>query len=318
MMDFKNMNSGLFTLALKNFKLLLIVGIIAGILSIVFSSATFIPPKFKSSAIVYPSNLGEYSEESPIEQMMQWFESVEIKDMVIEENNLAEHYEIDKEDQLYDYYIHEEYDENISVTETKYESAEINVIDEDPKKAFEIANSMIVAFNKVVKTIHKQRAMEDFIVAEERFNRVSTELDSVLKELNKIRVEYSIIDYATQAKEITRGYLKTIEGANKSNINIKEILRLKENIEKKGGEFILYDQRVYDLLDNYKYWQNEYEKALSNVNREITYTNVVSAPKIPVKKVYPVRWLIVVMSTIGAVLFAYILLLYKDRLKNTK
>jgi len=110
-MDLKSMNTGLFKLVIKNYKLLAIVGVIAIVLSAVFSSPAFIAPKYKSTAIVYPSNLGEYSEESPIEQMMQWFDSRKIKDRVIEENDLAEHYEIDKEGELYSYYMLEEYNE---------------------------------------------------------------------------------------------------------------------------------------------------------------------------------------------------------------
>lgn len=312
------MNINLFKLAEKNIKILAIVAIVAGVLSILFSSATFIAPKFKSLAIVYPSNLGEYSEESPIEQMMQWFESREIMDNVIEQNNLAEHYEIKMDDKLSSYYLIEEYKENISIKETKYESAEISVIDTDPETAFNVVNSIISNFNKVIRAVHKKRAAEDLKVAEERFNKVASELDSVSRELKKIRMEYNIIDYAALSKEVTRGYLRTIEGANKSNINIQEIIRLKENIEKKGGDFILYDQRIYALIEDFQIWENKYYESLSNVKREMTYTNIVSEAQIPVKKVYPVRWLIVLVSTFGAVAFAFILLLYFDRIKNSK
>jgi len=44
-------------------------------LSIFFSSELFIKPKYKSTAIVYPSNLIPYSTESPTEQMIQLFGS---------------------------------------------------------------------------------------------------------------------------------------------------------------------------------------------------------------------------------------------------
>jgi len=318
MIDLKNMNSNLFSIALKNIKLLIIVGCAAGILSVVFSSATFIPPKYKSSAIIYPSNLGGYSKESPIEQMMQWFDSREIKDLVIDDNKLAEHYEIKEDNKLSDFYLIKEYNANVSIKETKYESAEISVLDTDPETAFKIANSVINNFNKVIRKIHKKRALEDLRTQEQRLKVINAEIDSVSKGLQNLRENYGLIDYATQAKEITRGYLKTIEGANKSNINTKEILKLKENIEKKGGDFIHYNEMLYSLLKEFSKIHNDYNYVLSRYNRVMTYTNIVSQPQIPVKKVYPVRWMIVLLSTFGTVAFAYVLLLFSAQLKSDK
>ena len=285
-------------------------------MSAVFSSPAFIAPKYKSTAIVYPSNLGEYSEESPIEQMMQWFDSRKIKDRVIEENDLAEHYEIDKEGELYSYYMLEEYNENITVAETKYESAEINVLDTDPEMAAKIANSILNNFNEVVREVHKNRALEDLNTQKEKLRVVKYEIDSVSKVLQNLRENFGLIDYSTQAREVTRGYLKTIEGANKSNINIKEILKLKDNIEKKGGDFILYNTNIYDLLKEFAKIHIDYNYVLSRYTRIMTYTNVVSEPQVPVKKVYPVRWIIVLLSAFGAVAFTFVLLLFAAQPKS--
>ncbi|MFM7079592.1 MAG: hypothetical protein ACKOYC_07345, partial [Bacteroidota bacterium] len=74
------------------------LSIVAGstiLLSIVFSSEFFIKPKFKSTAIVYPSNLIPYSTESPTEQMIQLFGSDEIRDEIIKDFDLFKHYEVD-------------------------------------------------------------------------------------------------------------------------------------------------------------------------------------------------------------------------------
>jgi capsular polysaccharide biosynthesis protein len=316
MIDLKNMNSNLFNVVINNLKLLIVVGIIAAILSVVFSSAMFIAPKYKSTAIVYPSNLGEYSEESPIEQMMQWFDSEKIKKSVIKENDLYSHYDIDESEALSPFYIIEEFNENITVTETKYESAEINVLDTDPEKAAKIASSMITNFNSVIRAVHKKRALEDLNSQKQRMRVIKHDLDSVSNELQKLRVDYGLIDYSTQAREVTRGYLKTIEGSNKSNINIQEILKMKENIEKKGGDFILYNSTIYELLKEFAKIHEDYSYVLNAYEREMTYTNIVSEPQVPVKKVYPVRWMIVLLSTFGAVAFAFVLLLFSTQLKS--
>lgn len=317
MSKLEDLNSNLLQVALQNKKPLIIVGIVAAVLSVLFSSPTFIKPKFKSEAIVYPSNLGEYSEESPIEQMMQWFESRNLKERVIKENNLAEHYEIDVvNDKLGEYYLFLEYDENVKVSETKYESAQITVTDSDPEKAFKMVNSVIKNFNEVVRNEHKKRALEDLLTVETQFNKVKHDLDSVSTELKKIRTDFNIISYGVQSEEVMKGYLRTFDGAAKTSSNTEEILRLKKNLEEKGGDFITLDQRVYHLLEAYKKWEIEYVNATKIYNRIMTYTNLVSEPTISHKKVYPIRWLIVALSTFGAVFFAFVIILFQRRIKN--
>ncbi len=240
MFDLKNMNNNLIEIFVKNFKLLAIVGLIAAVLSVVFSGPTFIDPKFQSQAVVYPSNLEEYSEESPIEQMMQWFESRTIKENVIKELGLAEHYDIDtKNDSLGHYWLLLEYGENVSIQETKYESAEITVTDIEPEMAYKIVNGVIDNLNKVIREEHRKRSLEDLKPVEIEFNNVKNELDSIATELKKMRTEYEIINYGSQSENIVKGYLKTFDGANSTSVNMQEILKLKKNIEEKGGDFIV-------------------------------------------------------------------------------
>lgn len=316
MSDLANMNSNLFQIVLKNKKTLIIVGVVAAVLSVVFSSSTFIKPRYKSQAIVYPSNLGVYSEESPIEQMMQWFESRTIKENIIKEFNLAKHYDINPVDKLADYYLLLEYDDNIKINETKYESAEIVVTDTDPEQAYKIVNSIIDNLNKVIRAEHKKRALEEFKTVEIEFNTVKTELDSVANELKKMRMDYNIINYSAQSDHVVRGFLKTFDGANSTNVNTPEILKLKKNIEEKGGDFIEYEKRFYYLIDSYNYWDNEYKKANRSLTRVMTYTNMVTEPAISYKKVFPVRWLIVGLSIFGAVFFAFIIILFQQKIKK--
>ena len=57
----------------------IIVGLVAIALSAVFSGSTFIKPKYKSTARIYPTNLWELSEESKTEQMLEVINSRDIK-----------------------------------------------------------------------------------------------------------------------------------------------------------------------------------------------------------------------------------------------
>ena len=52
------------------------------------------------------------------------------------------------------------------------------------------------------------------------------------------------------------------------------------------------------------------------VNKKLTYTNTVGFPEVADKKSYPIRWLIVLLSFFGSVLFTLIVLLFNHRIKQ--
>ena len=59
----------------------IVVGIIAIVLSAIFSGPTFIKPKFKSTARIYPTNnIAIFSEESETEQLLEIINSNDLKD----------------------------------------------------------------------------------------------------------------------------------------------------------------------------------------------------------------------------------------------
>jgi uncharacterized protein involved in exopolysaccharide biosynthesis len=62
----------------------------------------------------------------------------------------------------------------------------------------------------------------------------------------------------------------------------------------------------------------KYAEAKVELNKAIPYKYTVSPAYKPEKKAYPVRWLIVVVSTLSAFLLGYIVLLIIDRIKNSK
>ena len=101
-------------------KHLLIAGAISLIGSIIFSSPIFIKPKFKSFALVYPSNLIAYSTESSTEQMLQLTQSYDIRNRIINTFHLFEHYGIDTVKNLtHQSEVYKKYDENIIIKKTE-------------------------------------------------------------------------------------------------------------------------------------------------------------------------------------------------------
>ena len=97
-------------------KPLIIVGILAAIAAAIFSGPAFIKPRYKSQAVLYPSNLTKYSDESPTEQLIQLLQASDIRDSVIKAFNLYEHYGIDSvNNKTHRTEIFKMYDHNVSV-----------------------------------------------------------------------------------------------------------------------------------------------------------------------------------------------------------
>ena len=288
---------------------LTVITIIAVVLAAIFSGPFFITPKFKSEAVVYPANISAYSDESETEQMLQIFQSNDIRDSVINRFNLAEHYEIDSSYKYFYTTMVYEYSQNVSVRKTPYEGVSIEVLDTDPQIACDMVNAMIVFYDKKVKGMHERKFGEVVQMFERAIVKKEKYLDSLENRFYKLSTEYGLLDYTSQSREIARGYLRTIDGSASSNINTKEVLRLKENIEKKGGEFILIQTLLHEEAVKYADLKRDYERAYMDYDRKFSYTNSITKPFPADKKSSPVRWLIVVISAMAAFFVSFTVIL---------
>ena len=288
---------------------IVIICVIAVILSGIFSGPTFIKPKYKSTAIIYPSNIAPYSDESETEQMIQWLNAIDIKDSIINKYDLPVHYKISRDYKYFYSTLLYEYSKNVTISKTMYESIEIEVMDTDPKIAYDIVNSILEYLNRKIRKIHQDKYEEVIVMWEKMLEKRQHEIDAVIDTLYRLRTVYEIIDYGPQAAEITKGYLGTIDGNSVKNVNMDAVLRFKKNIEERGGDFQMYNTRMYDLLRLYSELQRFHDLAYYDANKEFTYTNIVSEPVIADKKSYPVRWLIVFYSVAATIIMSVVVIL---------
>lgn len=296
-------------LIIKWRKQFIIVTIATILLSTLFSSKWFIKPKYKSFAIVYPANLTPYSSESKSEQMMQLFESADIQNAVIKKFNLAEHYRIDTTQLAAISELMAEYESNVSVSRTDYESILIKVLDTDPKMACDIVREIIRSFNEKARNLQREKSKELLEVRRRQLNDRKRELDSVNVLLQNLRTNYGLLEYGSQVKEFTKGYIKSIT-TGKNNRDIEEMI---SNLRQKGGEFYTLN-RVYDgILNSYNETKVEYDNILADLNKELTYVNKVTGPIIADRKTYPIRWLIVLISVLSVNLLVFVVIIFQDK-----
>ena len=287
---------------------LIAIAIIAALLAAVFSSSIFMKPRFKSYALVYPSNIAPYSDESESEQMLQWLQSQDVRDSVMKKFDLSKHYGIDSSEKYFRSTMEYMYKKNVQIRKTQYESIEIIVTDQDPVIARDIVLAIIDFCNSKIRAIHREKYNEVVVSMGKALKEKRVQLDSVESELSNLRQNYELIDYESQAREITRGYLRTVDGSNSTNINMKDVLRLKENFEKKSGQMAILTQRRNDILQIYSEFEKDYDRSVYDADKFFTFTNVVTPPEIADKKSYPVRWLIMLYSVVASLFFSVVVI----------
>jgi len=277
---------------------LLAVIIAAILLSVLFSSPIFIQPLYKSYAVVYPSNISPYSDENETEQMMQMFESKDIRDSVIRKFNLSKHWRIDS---TYEYFMSTMvfyWDQRVKIGKTPNEAVEIVVLDPDPQIASDMTSSIIDFYNLKVRGLHQEKFGE--VVENYKFIMSVKEqyMDSLGKEVTGLGTKYGILDYGSQTREVMRAYFQ-----NKGN---SEVQKYKRNMEEHGGEYLKLIQLMNSEGGALAAMKLDADRALMDFHRKYTHANVLTKPFPADKKSFPVRWLIVVMSTLAALFLALI------------
>lgn len=297
-------------------KHLIIVGLISLVGSILFSSPFFIKPKYKSFALIYPSNLIAYSTESSTEQMLQLTQSYDIRDKIINTFHLFEHYNIDTlKNKTFKSEVYKKYDENIIIKKTEYESMEITVYDTDPLIASQIADSIVHYFDLKARSLQIEKSHEVMVIALDQLKNKKNQLDSMENLLHDYSTKYGLLDYKSQSKEVTRAYMRGLT-SNDTKV-IKESNRIMQGLMDKGTEFNSINEHLWRLRGTYNDLKLIYENAYRDVYKELTYANVVTRPFPSDKKAYPVRWLIVLISVGSSLLLAFMILLIFDPKKKT-
>ncbi|MDR2836842.1 MAG: hypothetical protein LBV69_11765 [Bacteroidales bacterium] len=276
---------------------IIIITVIAAILGVVFSSSFFIKPKFKSTAVLYPHNMSMISTESKTEQMLQIINSDDIKFMVIDENSLDIHYEVDRNSQNYLRDIFSEYDGKVSIKKTPNDAVQITVLDIDPNMACRIVESIINNYNNFSWKSFTGIQTNLLDIYTKAYEENELEMKKLAEDLTMMRVNYNLLDLKSQIKFST----------NKN---------LLENWEKRGAEY----QKIDSLYNSYIHMQSENLQNIKSIKREIitkrNFCRVISNPFPASTKSTPVRWLIVLLSILGAFFTSSIVAVFFDIFKE--
>jgi uncharacterized protein involved in exopolysaccharide biosynthesis len=313
-------------------KVLIITGVAAALLSLIFSSSLFISPLYRSTVIMYPAssnsiskallneNAGarqdilEFGEDAQTEQMLQILNSNKIKDRVIQKFNLLEHYGIDSTSKFKNLRLYRRYESYITFKRTEYMAVKVSVLDRDPQMAADIANNIAELLDSVKNDMQKERAIQGFKIVESEYNKLKGEIRSMEDSLTELR-KLGVHDYETQAEMINQQLAIEIAKGNKRGI---DALDNKLNIlAMYGGPYVsLRDALEYEKKQ-LSFIKSKYEEAKIDASVNIPQKFVVENAYKAERKAYPTRWVVVIISTLSALLIAMLTIILVERIPGS-
>jgi uncharacterized protein involved in exopolysaccharide biosynthesis len=315
--EFNSLNVLFFIFKWK--KTLAIITVAAVVISSII--ALTIKEKYKSTVILFPSTTNsiskallsennfqktdvlQFGEEEEAEQMLQILNSDEIRAKICEKYQLMKHYGIDTSDRFKRTKLYEEFQGNITFKRTEYMSVKIEVLDANPDTAAAIANDIAALHDSTKIRIQRERALTALRIVEKEYRdklkEVTTMTDSI-----KVINSMGLYDYESQS-EVTNEQLAIAIS--------KGDARAIRSLEEKLKVVATYGSAYMSLRDNLELQrkqlnmlQTKYEETKVDAEQVLPQKFIVSNAYPAEKKSYPIRWLIVVISTLSTLLVAII------------
>ena len=312
-------------------KPLIIVTLIALLSSIAVS--LLIENKYKSTVVLFPSTTSSISksilsdevgrnedilrlgEEEEAEQMLQILNSDEIRNGIIKKFNLLQHYDIDNDDEYKLTKLQKEYESNVTFERTKFMSVEINVLDHDPDTAAMIANDISSLLDSVNNRMRREVALQALNIIKDELNNEKIYLKQLEDSLNAFR-SMGIIDVSSQTERLTELMATAIlQGKKQAADDLNKKLEI---ISSYAGVFNDLKEEIWTEKKRMVFLRNKFRETEVDVNKSLQYKFVVNSAFPAEKKSYPIRWLIVVVSTLASYLLALVSILFLESIKSIK
>ena len=331
-MDNKNINTDspdLVTFILNNNRPLIVLSILAFIISTVFAFFV-ITPKYESTVIIFPAssssvshelltdnlhekNILKFGEEEEVEQLIQVLSSDKIRNRIIEKYNLMDHYKIDPASKYPYTKLKNQYIDNVKFTKTKYLSVKIDVLDKDPQIAANIANDISMFLDTVINNMQKERAIRALKIVENEYNSLKEHLQTLQDSLLEIR-RLGVFDFESQSEVYSDAYATAL--ANGKVEGAKKIEEKLKTLSEYGGISVYLRDLIEFELKKLSILESKFQEAKVDAELDLPRKFIVSNAVKAEKKAYPIRWMIISVSTLLTFIFSLLLLILFDLLKK--
>lgn len=305
-------------------KVILLITGIAAVVSIVVSF--LLTPLYRSTAIVFPAATStvsfseqrnakassmDFGEDEQAEQLVQILQSSRIRNRIVDRFDLMNHYDIDADDPNKNYKLGKAYNNHIVFNRTRYGSIEIDVLDKDKELAAEIANKIVDLIDTVKNEMVRERTVPAFDINRRKKEQLEKEKDAILAEMDSLS-QIGVVSIEGRAN-LFSAYNESKNAADREFFKKQIDINLKYGARFDGLED-LRDEKITKLTK----FEDSYEQAESDANTDFNHKFVVELAVVADKKDKPKRMIIVILSTMGAFVFAIFALLIKEKISEIR
>jgi len=304
-----------------------VIGLFTGLAAVLAVVISFLlTPLYRSTAIVFPAATStvsfseqrnakassmDFGEEEQAEQLVQILQSSRIRDRIVDQFDLMQHYEIDSEDKNKHFKLVKKYNNHFFFVRTRFGSIQIDVLDRDPVKAADMANKIVELVDSVKNDMVAERTLPAYEINKRKKEQMENDRDVVLKRMD------SLANLGVLSLDGRSGLFQAYVDAK----NAQEKAEIKKTIDVNAVNGTTYDGLEYlrnEKIKKLEEFMVSYEQAESDANTLFNHKFVVEKAVVADKKDKPKRMIIVLLATIGAFVFIVFALLVRDRLAELK
>ncbi len=296
-------------------KVFVISAVCAIVFSVLLTHPAITKPKYAARHIFYPTKNNsisnalltelnqrqsdplEFGEEIEAEKALQILQSGTLLGRLVRNFNLMKHYGIDpKTEKFPQYALDNKIKENFSFERTRYLSIKIEVMDEDPKMAADLANGIANLYDSITTEVQNQVAMPALQIVERALQEKRNKIQNIKDELRKLG-QNGITNYEEQSRALAEEIYKAQSSGKVGEM--KKLLEEQKTLVASGGDFIalnelikLEEEKESDLI-------TQYEKRKVDVGETLSHKFTVESATIPEIKAWPKRTFIIILSLLG-------------------
>lgn len=304
-------------------RLMLIVALIAVVVSLVVT--LLIPNKFEARAVIMApvanqiskeiftsslqNGLTVFGESEEAEQLEQIVTSRTLKDKVINSLNLWQLWGMDSTAKHGWAKMYSAYHDCVRVKMTKYQGVEVAVRNQSPELAARMANAVVDFSDSLMRAVKRQVAQRALQVYEEQY-RLELEAITATEDSMRRVMLTGVTSPMMQTKEFAHAYAQATMAGNRGQMGRLEQQMLP--VQELGSRFIRYRFELEHATENLMLLRNYLRVLQIEAKQDIPTQFVIDRAVVPDKKIAPKRILLVVLSTLSALLLAVVAMVCID------
>lgn len=285
-----------------------------------------------------------YGDKNDIDRILTIANSNNIKDYLIEEFDLFNHYEIDSTDEFSRFKLRKKLDKLFQVKKNEKDAVELSVEDKDKTIAANMANSARVKIKTEVHNLIKRTQKTQIDSYNEKIKSKSTELNKLLDSIESLKNRYSIYDIETQGEGLGLQVTTTKSNLTFQKSKLKEVLKdryakrdsisqLKANIAGNQSKLLVLDSmaQVFNkgsltislLATQKRQFSNQLSLDKEKLNQlnaiynsDFTVLHIIEKAEVPLRKFRPKRSLYVIGAFLLTLFFSIMIVLILEEGKK--